>query len=65
MFFEIFVTTCKIVIDLAEKMELMLNLDTTQRLEMGRKGRERAIQNFDINIVINKYKEAIKSITNV
>ena len=46
-------------------MELMLNLDTTQRLEMGRKGRERAIQNFDINIVINKYKEAIKSITNV
>jgi len=48
--------------DLAHKMEKMLNLSEKKRLEMGKKGREKIINEFDEKIVINKYLEVIKGL---
>ena len=48
--------------DLADKMEKMLNLSEEQRLEMGKKGREKMIKEFDESIVINKYLNRIKEV---
>jgi glycosyltransferase involved in cell wall biosynthesis len=48
--------------DLAEKMIKMMNLSPVERDEMGRKGREKMIKEFDKKIVIQKYLEAIEEI---
>ncbi len=48
--------------DLADKMEMMLGLSETERVEMGKKGREKMILEFDESIVIGKYLEVIKEI---
>lgn len=45
--------------DLASKMEKMLNLSDIQRQSMGKKGREKMVDEFDENIVINKYLSVI------
>lgn len=45
--------------DLAEKMIKMLSLTHEQRKNMGEKGRLKVQQQFDENLVINKYQEAI------
>ncbi len=47
-------------IDLSEKMERILELDEAQRADMGRCGREKMELEFDEQIVIQKYVEAIK-----
>ena len=47
-------------IDLSKKMEHILLLDNAQRDEMGRSGREKMELQFDEQIVIQKYFEAIK-----
>ncbi|MEA1954188.1 MAG: glycosyltransferase family 4 protein [Campylobacterota bacterium] len=44
---------------LAEQMKKMIFLYDEERLEMGRKGREKVIREFDEKLVIGKYKEAI------
>ena len=48
--------------DLADKMVMMMNLSAEQRMEMGKKGREKMIKEFDKKIVIQKYLEAIKEV---
>ena len=48
--------------DLAEKMLKMLQLSPEERKLMGEKGRNKVQQQFDENIVINKYQEAIKKL---
>ena len=48
--------------DLADKMEMMLNLPEGERLVMGKAGREKMIREFDEKIVIDKYLESIKEI---
>ena len=45
---------------LAKKMMKILNLTDIEREEMGKKGREKIIQEFDEKIVIEKYLNAIK-----
>jgi len=44
---------------LAEQMEKMILLSEVERREMGRRGREKVMKEFDEKIVIGKYKEAI------
>jgi glycosyltransferase involved in cell wall biosynthesis len=46
--------------DLADKMEMMLNLSEEQRKSMGEVGRVKMINEFDEGIVIGKYMEALK-----
>lgn len=55
---------CKVrdAADLAEKMEQMLLLSPEMRSEMGRRGREKVEREFDEQIVIRKYLEAIEVI---
>jgi glycosyltransferase involved in cell wall biosynthesis len=48
--------------DLADKMEMMLNLSEGERSKMGKKGREKMIKEFDEKIVIDKYLQAIKEL---
>ena len=48
--------------DLADKMKKMMTLSEAQRIQMGEKGREKMIREFDKKIVIKKYLEAIKEI---
>ena len=48
--------------DLAEKMEKMLLLDDIERVNMGLHGRQKIIDEFDEQIVIDKYKKAIASV---
>ena len=48
--------------DLASKMEMMINLPNKQRKKMGEAGRKKVINEFDENIVINKYLETIKEV---
>lgn len=48
---------------LAEKMVKMINLSDVERCEMGRRGREKVMKEFDEKIVIEKYKEAITAIS--
>lgn len=48
--------------DLALKMEMMLGLSEEERIEMGKAGREKMMQEFDESIVINKYLNTIKEI---
>jgi len=55
---------CKVkdAIDLADKMETMINLPIEQRELMGSNGREKMINEFEEQIVIQKYLETIKII---
>jgi glycosyltransferase involved in cell wall biosynthesis len=46
-------------VDLAEKMITMIKLSSVQRAEMGRKGREKMIAQFDISHVIRIYDDAV------
>jgi glycosyltransferase involved in cell wall biosynthesis len=48
--------------DLAEKMMHMVRLSHEQRLEMGEKGRMKVTAQFDENIVIAKYLNAIRQL---
>lgn len=49
--------------DLAEKMEMMLNLSKDERKTMGEAGREKMINEFDEEIVINKYLKTIQEVS--
>jgi glycosyltransferase involved in cell wall biosynthesis len=49
-------------VSLADKIEKMSSLSDVERVEMGRKGREKVIEKFDEKIVIQKYKEALLEI---
>jgi glycosyltransferase involved in cell wall biosynthesis len=55
---------CKVrdAADLAEKMERMLSLSHDQRAEMGKRGRAKVVAEFDEQIVITKYLDAIASL---
>jgi glycosyltransferase involved in cell wall biosynthesis len=46
--------------DLADKMEMMLNLSENERKSMGKAGRVKMVDEFDEGIVIGKYLEALK-----
>lgn len=48
--------------DLALKMEAMINLSENERVEMGKKGRRKMINEFEETIIIKKYLQAIKEI---
>ena len=48
--------------DLAEKMEKMLQLCPGERIEMGKKAREKIIREFDKEIVLKTYMEAIDAL---
>ena len=48
--------------DLAEKMKRMLALSERERVEMGRRGREKMEREFDEKIVIDHYIEIISSL---
>lgn len=47
---------------LATKMEKMLQLGQEQRIDMGKRGREKVVKEFDEALVIEKYQSAIKDI---
>jgi len=49
---------------LAKAMQKMIGLSEIERQEMGRKGREKVIAQFDEKLVIAKYKEALLQIFN-
>jgi glycosyltransferase involved in cell wall biosynthesis len=49
-------------IDLADKMEMMINFDPSTREQMGKKGRLMVEERFGEDIVIDKYLSAISSI---
>jgi glycosyltransferase involved in cell wall biosynthesis len=55
---------CKVknAADLADKMIHMVRLSHEQRLEMGAKGRKKVTSQFDENIVIAKYLNAIRQL---
>ncbi|MGM0611733.1 MAG: glycosyltransferase family 4 protein [Thermodesulfobacteriota bacterium] len=48
--------------DLAEKMERIIDMGHRQRREMGRKGREKMVREFDEQIVLGKYVEIVRAI---
>ncbi len=48
--------------DLASKIDKMINLKEQERIEMGKKGREKIIKEFDEKIVIDRYLNAIETI---
>jgi glycosyltransferase involved in cell wall biosynthesis len=48
--------------DLADKMEMMIDLSEDERKLMGKAGREKIVKEFDEKIVISKYLEAIEDI---
>ena len=49
--------------DLAEKIEMFMQLTPSERQEMGNKSRIKVKREFDEKIVINKYLEALKEVT--
>ena len=51
--------------DLADKMEIMINLDNNERKSMGKAGRIKMINKFDEKIVINKYLFTVENIFNL
>ncbi len=57
-----FLCNAKDASDLAAKMEQMLQLSHEERIDMGMKGRDKIINEFDEKLVIRKYIEAIESI---
>ena len=52
-------------IDLADKMIKIFNLSEDQRLNMGKLGRKKILNEFDESIVINKYLDLIKDFTSL
>lgn len=50
--------------NLTEKLEIIINMTHEQRLEMGRKSREKMEIEFDEKLVINKYIQAIEECLN-
>jgi len=48
--------------DLADKINLMINLTNEQRLLMGKSGRAKVLEKFDENIVLNKYLASIEEL---
>lgn len=58
---------CKVqsVGDLTEKLRRMISLSPERRLEMGRRGREKVVREFDEQIVIDKYLQVIRTVTEV
>lgn len=49
-------------VDLADKMEMMINLSTEERELMGKHGREKMINEFEEKIVIQKYLNVVSEI---
>ena len=49
--------------DLIEKIEKFINLTQKQQIEMGLKGREKMLCEFDEAIIIEKYMNKIKQYT--
>lgn len=47
--------------DLADKMRIMLQLSKTELQQMGRKGREKMLLEFDEKIVLHQYLQAIQA----
>lgn len=56
---------CKVkdAASLAAAMQKIMALDNEARREMGRRGREKILREFDEKIVIAKYEEAIRAVT--
>lgn len=56
---------CKVAdaADLAHQMKKMIQLPPESRYEMGKKARQKVIREFDKQIVINAYLQAIRSVT--
>lgn len=50
------------VVDLKAKMEKMLLLSEAERVQMGYKGREKVLKQFDEQIVIDRYVKAIEHV---
>jgi glycosyltransferase involved in cell wall biosynthesis len=48
--------------DLKAKMEKMLLLSTAERLQMGLRGREKVVKDFDEKIVIERYIKSIEQL---
>ena len=48
--------------DLAKQMEKMIQLEERERLEMGKNGRQKVVNNFSEGLVVDSYKKAIRSI---
>ncbi len=48
--------------DLADKMQMIINLTDEEKMIMGKVGREKIVKEFDEKIVINKYLRIIKEI---
>jgi glycosyltransferase involved in cell wall biosynthesis len=57
-----FLCDAKDSIDLAEKMELMLLLEDIERINMGIHGRQKVVNEFNEEIVIDKYRDAITEV---
>ena len=55
-----FLCKMKNPIDLANKMEKMLQLNNEERAKMGKRGREKICKEFNVDIVIKKYLQAIE-----
>jgi glycosyltransferase involved in cell wall biosynthesis len=57
--------TCKPrdALDLAHTMKRFMALSPEERAAMGRRSREKAVREFDENLVIGKYLEAIRSLS--
>ncbi|WP_367913176.1 glycosyltransferase family 4 protein [Leadbetterella sp. DM7] len=51
--------------DLAEKMELMLNMDEGELLRMGLNARKRAVDVFDIKKIVAVYENCVKEILSI
>lgn len=49
-------------VDLAQKMARMMAYTREERLEMGRRGREKMIREFDERIVIGRYREIVHQV---
>ncbi len=49
--------------DLIEKMEMMLHLDEKMRKKMGKEGRKLMLDEYNENLVIEKYVHVIKALT--
>lgn len=50
--------------DLIDKLDKMINLSNSERLDMGLKSREKVEREFDEKIVISKYLDAVRSALN-
>lgn len=51
--------------DLALQMERMIHLDDDQRIEMGWKGREKVVKEFDESIVIEEYQRVVREVLGI